>query len=80
MFTPSVRSSIDSKRKGGTEDAYNYLEKYINPKLIIDIGAGMGTAELYERFPKCDIYAIEPIKELCDILKDSGYKTKIKDI
>lgn len=46
MFTPSVRSSIDSKRKGGTEDAYNYLKKYIHPKLIIDIGAGI---ERYEK-------------------------------
>lgn len=78
MFTPSVRSSIDSKRKGVTEDAYNYLKKYIDPKLIIDIGAGMGTAELYERFPKCDIYTIEPIEELCNILKASGYKKRIK--
>lgn len=47
------------------------LPKFIDPKIIIDVGANIGAASFYfsETYPNSTIYAFEPAKDLIQILK-----------
>lgn len=73
-----ARQQLSRLSKSG---ALNYVKQMgINPKTVIDVGAAVGTFELYRAFPEAKHVLIEPIREnepylgdLCSQLKDAEY-------
>jgi FkbM family methyltransferase len=69
---------IEIRKAKSTELQINfgaqYLSKVCNPKVVIDVGVGFGTNQLYEAFPGARMILVEPLVECRPVLEEIGRK------
>ena len=75
-----MTDEIIIRRESMTWALFNVKQLGFEPQTVIDVGAALGTFELYEVFPKSSHFMIEPIQEnepylaqLCKILERAEY-------
>ena len=63
-------------------DDFYQLHKIINPKIIVDVGAGFGDFSLFaaHAFPDATIYAFEPNPTLFELLQGNIKSNGIRNI